>query len=136
MDDEESGEVNGDGVSSIRSLSSPAVAAIESELIGDVVDMDDGSDSEAGGHRVCDMNETENSPVVKQTFPVEALTWKLKRKLDRALKRQRRPADRQFYREIREKHGIHSNSASREHEVKPTPSVRSKRSSKEKRQKR
>ncbi|KAF7256572.1 hypothetical protein EG68_06597 [Paragonimus skrjabini miyazakii] len=136
MDDEEPGEVNGDGVSSIRSLSSPAVAAIKSELIGDVVDMDEGNDSEAGGHSVCDLNETENSPVAKQTFPVEALTGKLKRKLDRALKRQGGRADRQFYREIREKRGTDPKSASSEHEIKPTRSVGSKRSSNEKRQKR
>ncbi|KAF8566952.1 hypothetical protein P879_11115 [Paragonimus westermani] len=136
MDDEESGEMNDDRVSSSRPLSSPTVAAIESELLHDVVDMDESSDSEARAHEVCDLNETETGSVVEQTFPVEALSGKLKRKLDRALKRQRGRAGRQFYSEIREKRGIHSKSASNELEIKSTRSLGGKRLSKEKRQKR
>ncbi|KAA3678496.1 nuclear GTP-binding protein [Paragonimus westermani] len=136
MDNEEPGELNDDRVSSTRPLSSPTVTTIESELLHDLVDMDEGSDSEARAHGVCELDETENSSVMEQTFPVEALNGKLKRNLDRALRRQRGRAGRQFYSEIREKRGIHSKSVSSELEIKPTRSLGGKRLSEKKRQKR
>lgn len=133
-EEEEDAGLRDDEVSSIRPLSATAAAAIESELVDHVVDMDEDSDSDAP--EVSDLNANERTVAQNDPPVVPALTGKLKRKLERALKRQRGRAGRQFYREIREQREVFSKPDESEPTSTRSPGGSKRTSSKGKRQKR